>query len=229
MAVDEKLIDYLSEFVTPERRRRMEQALAERTRYLTVVLEDIYQSHNASAVLRSCDGFGVQDVHIIENRNRYQLNRDVALGTSQWLTLSTYSEQEHNTLAAFETLRGRGYRIVATAPHRSAWNVQEIPIEDGPIALVLGNELDGLTDVALQHADEYLRIPMRGFVDSFNISVAAALFTHFLSYRIRAAGLPWQLSAEEQQEIRLAWLRRSVRRVESVEAQYHKRYAHSGG
>jgi tRNA (guanosine-2'-O-)-methyltransferase len=223
MAVDEKLIDYLSEFVTPERRRRMEEALARRTRYLTVVLEDIYQSHNASAVLRSCDGLGIQDVHIIENRNRYQVNPDVALGTSQWLTLAGYRDAENNTLTAFETLRRRGYRIVATAPHRSAWSLEEFPVEDGPIALVLGNELDGLTDVALNNADEHVKIPMRGFVDSFNISVAAALFMHFMTYRIRTAGIAWQLSEEEQQELRLAWLRRSIRRVESLEAQYHRR------
>ena len=200
----------------------MEAALAQRTRYLTVALEDIYQSHNASAVLRSCDGLGIQDVHVIENRNPYKVNPDVALGTSQWLTIHTYRDGEHNTRAAFDELRRRGYRVVATAPHRGDIDLEDFAIEEGPVALVFGNELDGLTDVALDNADAYLRIPMRGFVDSFNISVSAALCMHHLTHRMRSRGVTWQLSETEARELRLSWLRRSIRRSDALEAQYHE-------
>lgn len=249
MPVDPQLIEYLSQFVTEARRRRMEEVLAERTRYLTVVLEDLYQSHNASAVLRSCDGLGIQDVHIIENRNRYQVNPDVALGTSQWLTMRKYGAAEvgaagakdrvegtgaadrpepagaagaaENTLSAYRALRRAGYRIVATAPHRGTIDLEDFPVEEAPTALVFGNELDGLTETALEHADAYLRIPMRGFVDSFNISVSAALCMHFLTHRLRHSRVEWRLSEGERQELRLAWLRQSIRRVDALEAKYH--------
>lgn len=259
MPVDPQLIEYLSQFVTDARRRRMEEVLAERTRYLTVALEDLYQSHNASAVLRSCDGLGIQDVHIVENRNRYQVNPDVALGTSQWLTLRKYGDagaesdgtrgpataaaaganargaNDHeegtgaadrsdraaeNTLTAYAELRRAGYRIVATAPHRGTIDLEDFQVEEAPTALVFGNELDGLTDTALENADAFLRIPMRGFVESFNISVSAALCMHFLTHRLRRSQIDWHLSEEEKQELRLAWLRQSIRRVEALEEQY---------
>jgi tRNA (guanosine-2'-O-)-methyltransferase len=222
MPADPRLIEFLSQFVTDARRNRMEAALAQRTRYLTVALEDIYQSHNASAVLRSCDGLGIQDVHVIENRNPYKVNPDVALGTSQWLTIHTYRDGQHNTRAAFDEMRRRGYRVVATAPHRGDIDLEDFAIEEGPVALVFGNELDGLTDVALDNADAYLRIPMRGFVDSFNISVSAALCMHHLTHRMRSRGVTWQLSETEARELRLSWLRRSIRRSDALEAQYHE-------
>ena len=263
MPVDPQLIEYLSQFVTDARRRRMEEVLAERTRYLTVALEDLYQSHNASAVLRSCDGLGIQDVHIVENRNRYQVNPDVALGTSQWLTLRKYGDAgaesdgtrrpagaaaganarganargandraegsgaadrsgraAENTLTAYAELRRAGYRIVATAPHRGTIDLEDFQVEEAPTALVFGNELDGLTDTALENADAFLRIPMRGFVESFNISVSAALCMHFLIHRLRRSRIDWRLSEGEKQELRLAWLRQSIRRVEALEEQY---------
>ena len=231
MAADPRLIAHLSTFVTERRRERMEAVLSERTRFLTVVLEDLYQYHNASAVLRSCDGVGVQDVHIIENRNRYQVNPDIALGSSQWLTQHRYGRADAdtedaggdpagNTREAYRALRARGYRIIATAPRRGDIDLEQFPVEEAPTALVFGNELDGLTETALEEADGYLRIPMRGFVDSFNISVSAALCMHFLMHRLRQTAVEWRLSEEEKQELRLAWLRRSIRRVERIERSF---------
>ncbi|MFP4485226.1 MAG: TrmH family RNA methyltransferase, partial [Spirochaetaceae bacterium] len=126
-----------------------------------------------------------------------------------------------NTLAAYRALRRAGYRIVATAPHRGTIDLEDFQVEEAPTALVFGNELDGLTETALEHADAYLRIPMRGFVDSFNISVSAALCMHFLTHRLRHSRVEWRLSEGEKQELRLAWLRRSIRRVEALEAQYY--------
>jgi tRNA (guanosine-2'-O-)-methyltransferase len=217
--VDE-LIQHLSTFVTPERLARMEQVLENRTRYITVCVEDIYQPHNGSAVLRTCDACGIQDVHIIENRNRYQTNPGVELGSAQWLSLHYHSEHEHNTLAAYERLRSRGYRMVALTPHHDPIDLEELSLHAGPLALVFGNELDGLTREAIDHADERVRIPMVGFVESFNISVSAAICLHRLAFALREHDLPWPLRDDEKQELLLSWLRRSVKHSEMVEERF---------
>ncbi|MFW5689545.1 MAG: TrmH family RNA methyltransferase [Spirochaetota bacterium] len=220
-----ELVEYLTGFVTAERLERMEAALAERTRYLTVVVEDIYQPHNASAVLRTCDCFGVQDVHIIENRNRYRVNPGVELGTAQWLTLRRYRERENNTAAALEAIRARGYRIVATTPHTDQVALEEFDLGAGPAALVFGNELDGLSPVALDHADAHLVIPMYGFVESFNISVSAAIVLHHLTHALRSSGLDYRLSADEREAVLLGWLRSSVGRADALEREFYARRA----
>jgi tRNA (guanosine-2'-O-)-methyltransferase len=233
------LVEYLSSFVTPQRLDRMHQVLNQRTRYLTVVLEDIYQPHNASAVLRSCDAFGIQDVHIIEDKNAYRVNPDVELGTSQWLTMNRYratSGSKHHdpknqsptnpipTAKAIQQLKDMGYRIVATSPDPQGYSLRDFPLDPGPIALFFGTELSGLSDYVLEHADTYVAIPMHGFVESFNISVSAALCMYDLSTRLRSSALPWQLSFEEQQEILLQWLRRSIKRADALEREFHLNY-----
>lgn len=210
-------IDYLSGFVTRRRLERFYQVLYYRTRYLTVALEDIYQPHNASAVLRSCDGFGVQDAWIVENRNTYTVNPGVELGTRQWLSLHRFGTYEYNTYAAIEKLRSSGYRIVATTPHTDDVPLEEFDLEAGPAAFFFGNELDGLSEEMLSAADEYMRIPMYGFVESFNISVSCALTLHHLTYRLRRSELPWTLSQEERDELLLEWLRSSIKRSQEIE------------
>lgn len=210
-------IQILEEFVTERRKSRMARVLDNRTRYVTVMLEDIYQPHNASAVLRSCDAFGVQDVHIVENRNEYQVNPGVELGTSQWLDLVRYGD---GTDACIGTLRARGYRIVATTPHRNDVTIDTFDLEQGPCVLMFGTEKDGLSDTALSRADEFLRIPMVGFVESLNISVSAARALYTITSRLRGSGtgteLSWRLTPEERSEIYLRWLRQSVRNADEI-------------
>lgn len=208
----EALITALSEFVTPERRQRMTEVLAQRTRALTVVLEDIYQPHNASAVIRSCDLFGVQELHVIENRYRYRVNRGVTMGASRWVTLHRYREPDgENTERCIAGLRLNGFRIVATTLRPGARPIGEIDVET-PIALLFGTEEHGLSDRAHDLADEFAFIPMVGFTDSFNISVSAAISLYELAPRVRRSALPWQLEAEERRLLLLDWLLKSVRR-----------------
>ena len=111
-----ELIDHLSRFVTENRLNLINSILERRTRYITLVLEDIYQPQNASAVLRSCECFGIQDIHIIENENEYKINRDVSLGSNQWLNLHYYNKAAFNTTDALKVLKEEGYRLVATSP-----------------------------------------------------------------------------------------------------------------
>ena len=216
------LLSYFQEFITEERQALFEKVLSQRTRHITVVLEDIYQSHNASAVLRTCDLTGIQDVHIIENRNEFNVNPDVALGSSKWLNLIRYSDENNTIAKVFKTLKAQGYRIIATTPHKNDNTPETIPLE-GKMAIVLGTELNGLTDDAIEMADEYLRIPMYGFTESYNISVSAALILYTLSKRLRNSEINWSLTAEEKTDILLEWSRRSIKKSDVLEREFFRK------
>lgn len=221
---DKKLLEFLYAFITAERKQRFEEVLAYRTRHVTVVLEDIYQSHNASAVLRSCDLTGVQDVHIIENHNVYDINPDIVVGSTKWLNLHKYNELDFNTPAVFDMLHARGYQIAATCPHRNDFTPDTLPI-DRPVALVFGTEKTGLTGYAISHADMHVRIPMFGFTESFNISVSAALLMHALTNRLHASSdINWKLTDEEKDELRLAWTRNTLSRIKFYDVKFNQLY-----
>jgi tRNA (guanosine-2'-O-)-methyltransferase len=209
-AITLELVGYLKDFITEERFRKFRAAVAQRTRHITLALEDIYQPHNASAVLRSCECFGIQDVHIIESRNKYEVNPDVALGSSKWLNLVRYNSSEDNTRACLNSLREQGYRLVATSPHKDNYDPGTLPL-DTKTALLFGTELAGLTPIALEMADDFIRIPMVGFTESLNISVSAAIFIQTLTGRLRESSVAWQLTGDEQSEILLSWLRNSIK------------------
>lgn len=217
-----ELIDHLLQFITEDRWKRINQVLEKRTRYLSVVLEDLYQPHNASAVLRSCDCFGVQDVHVIENENSFSPSRGVTIGSDQWLTLYKYNDEEtkNNTSTCYQRLRDRGYRLFATTPHEDGVSIDEVPL-DQKTAIVFGSELTGLSDFALEEADGYARIPMVGFSESFNISVSAALCLYELSTRLRKeCKNRWTLREEEKISLQLDWIRKSVRASDKIEKRW---------
>ena len=214
-----KLLEYLETMITEKRREKFGEILRNRTRFITIVLEDIFQPHNASAVLRTCDCFGIQDVHIIENRNRYEVNPDVALGSSKWLTLHRYNKAENNTAECLSKLRKDGYRIIATMPHKDEHTPQTLPV-GSKFALVFGTELDGLTETAVSMADGFVRIPMVGFTESLNISVSAAIFLYALTGRIRGQDAAWQMDPGEILDVRLAWALSSVRRSGIIASEF---------
>jgi len=226
------LLAFLGQFVTEHKRRKMAEALAWRTRYVTIALEDIYQPQNASATLRTCDALGVQDVYIIENWNPYRVNPDVALGAHKWVTLYRFRDPRRDeqslqalrempeefpaTAAAMEALRQRGYRLVATSPHVQAWGLEDIPF-DRPLAFLYGNEREGLSPYALEHADAYLRLPMYGFVESYNISVSVAITLAYVVEKLHRLEVPWRLSETERDELLLTWYRHTIDRAERLE------------
>ena len=218
------LIKHLSEYVTENRLALFKRVLASRTRYITVLLEDIYQSQNASAVLRTCDCTGIQDVHIVEERNEYDINRDVALGSDQWLSLHYYNEGEDNIHKAVKALKHQGYRIVATSPHREGSTPESFDLGKGKAALLFGTELKGLTDRALGLADEYIQIPMAGFTESYNISVSAAISLYTLRKRLEVSSLNWKLRQDENEELLLNWLRTSIKMSDQIESKFIKDY-----
>ncbi len=212
-----ELIQHLSPLITNERWNRFQKVLAERTQYLTIVLENIYQPLNASAVLRSADCFGIQDVHVIENYNEFHPDREVAMGSSRWLNIQRYNKTENNSLNCIKKLKKEGYRIVATSPHINDCNLHDFELSKGKTALFFGTEMEGLTDIVLQEADEHLKIPMYGFTESFNLSVAAAICLQHLSHQLRQQNIEWQLDKEAKETTLLNWLRYSIDRSEIIE------------
>ena len=218
------LIEHMSGCVTEKRLAILKQVLAERTRYITVLLEDIYQSQNASAVLRTCDCTGIQDVHIVEERNEYEINRDVALGADRWLSLNYYSEGEDNIYSAIKTLKKKGYRIVATSPHKDGSTPENFDLQKGKAVLMFGTELNGLTNRALELADEYIQIPMAGFTESYNISVSAAITLYTLRKRLESSSLQWKMGEVEQSELLLNWLRTTIKMSDQIENKFIQNY-----
>ena len=211
-----KQVTYLENFVTDRRKDLIRRIADNRTRYITVVLEDIYQSQNASAVLRSCDCFGIQDVHIIDNHNHFEINPDVTKGSNKWLTLSKYAYDANNSITAINELRNKGYRIVATLPRHMNTAIEEFDLEAGKFALFFGNEHRGLSRTMIDSADEFIRIPMVGFTQSLNISVSAAIILYQMTSKIRNSSLDWQLTRDEKEELKLSWLKKSLRKPEII-------------
>lgn len=217
-------IERLSKEITPERFAKMRRVLENRTRKITVVLEDIFQPHNASAVLRNCDAFGIQDAVFIENKYIQKISRDVDMGAGKWMTIRRFVSPEAvvakngiahsqppseianaNTLKALNDLKTRGYALVASTLREGAGSINDVPV-DKPIALMLGTELTGLSEVAHSQADYFFTTKMLGFAQSFNLSVFSALCLQNLSMRMRQHDDSWKLSESEKDELLLEWL-----------------------
>lgn len=206
-----ELIEYLREFISEPRWERINEVLDQRTGHISVVLEDIYQPHNASAVLRSCDGFGIQDIHVIENNNEFDASSQITIGADQWLTINRYNTPNiDNVSDCFNRLRQKGYKIVATTPHEDDFNLNELDIIK-PTALVFGTELEGVTDQVKEQADAFVKIPMSGFSESFNISVSAAICLYDLTTRLRESDLDWKLNPNRREELLLEWVKKSIK------------------
>jgi tRNA (guanosine-2'-O-)-methyltransferase len=221
-----KLLEHLLSFCTDKRAELFRKVISDRTRHITIVLENIFQAQNASAVLRSCDCFGIQDVHIIENDHPWEVNPDVALGASKWLSIFRYNELENNTAECLSKLKRRGFKLLATLPSSDAVSIYDTDISK-PCALLFGTELHGLSPLAIEMADEKVHIPMYGFTESFNISVSAALSLSILTKRLRTGTIFPGLSDEESTEVMLQWARNSVRSSEAIERKFELSYTES--
>jgi tRNA (guanosine-2'-O-)-methyltransferase len=220
--VKKELIAYLSQFVSERRQMRFHEVLAQRTGHLRVVLENVYQAHNASAILRSCDCFGIQHVHFIENRNRLRISDDVAMGSSNWLTIHRHHSSENNTTEALTELKRQGYKIVATTPHKNDHTISTLPVKN-KLALVFGTEIEGISDEVKALADDFVKIPMFGFTESFNVSVCAALCMYELMKRIRKSIPGHGLTDQEKLDVHFEWMKNSVDKGEALIRDYFEK------
>ncbi len=226
MNIEKKLayLHYLKKFVTKERQEKIKEVLALRTRYVTIALEDVAQSQNVAAIMRTCEAMGLQDLYAIERDKAIDIKTNVARGAVQWMNLHRYQVHsfEDPTLACIKDLQARGYLVAATSPHATK-TLSELPI-DKKIAFVFGTENIGLTDTALEAADERISLPMYGFVESFNVSISAALCLYDVVTRLRASNIPWQLTPDEALATEVAWMEHSVERPELMKATFLKTY-----
>jgi tRNA (guanosine-2'-O-)-methyltransferase len=218
-----QLAEYFMTFISDNRIKRMDDVLQNRTRHLTVVLEDIYQPQNASAVIRSCECFGIQDLHVIENKNHFELNPDVVVGSYKWIDVMKYRHKENNTEYCLNQLKRNGYSILCTSPHENDSSIENIDINK-KTALIFGTELHGISETAMKMADGFVKIPMYGFTESFNISVSAALCFYSVIQRLHASDVNWKLSEEEQLQTKLKWLRSVIKKHELIELEFFTKH-----
>lgn len=225
IAYKKELLSYLSAYVTDHKKERFEEVLNKRTRHLTIVLEDLFKAHNASAVMRTAEGLGLQDIHVVEQRNAYDYNPYVLRGAGKWLTLHRYNDTDQNMKCCFDYLRSHGYQVLATSPHEYAkdYNAYEI---DQKTALVFGAEETGVSDYVKKNADGFVKIPMNGFTESFNISVSAAIILEHYNRQIRSNNNGIQLTSEEAFALRLEWYQKMVPKVDAHIRAFNKTFKH---
>ncbi|HQZ25943.1 MAG TPA: RNA methyltransferase [Flavobacterium sp.] len=208
-------LNFLENILTDNRKAKFLKVLENRTKHFTVVVEDVFQMHNASAVMRSCEVFGIQELNVIEERYGKSIDKEIAMGAQKWVDINKFDNVSH----CVETLKNQGYQIIATTPHENDCLLDDFDISK-PSALFFGTERDGLSDEVLQKADGFLKIPMAGFTESLNISVSAAIIIQNLTNRLRKSDLDWHLSEEEILEKRLAWAKSSIKDIKRIEARY---------
>ena len=209
--IDLQLFEHLQSYLTDRRRSLLLDKAAQRTRFITVVMEDLYQAHNTSAVMRSCDVYGIQDLHLVEQRFGKRMDREIAMGAQKWVDLHRYQ----NTHDCLDQIKAKGYRLIATSPHESSVSLPDFKITE-PVALIFGTEKEGISQEVMDRCDECLSIPMYGFTESLNVSVSAAIVLYQLSQQLRAVDLPWKLSHQDQLILIDAWTRRSIKSVDQI-------------
>lgn len=214
------LVEHLKGFLVDERRELFKNKIQERTQHITIILENIFQGRNISASIRSADCFGIQDVHIIENDNIFNDDSEVSMGAEKWITTKRYNKHKHNSIEAIETLRSKGYQIIATSPHNTDCNLYDLDITEKKIALFFGAEVKGCSKETLQLADKRIRIPMYGFTESYNISIAVSLCLQHLTYKMRQSDINWRLPINQQEKVMLQWLRNSIKAAAEIEKKY---------
>ncbi|MEX0996846.1 MAG: RNA methyltransferase [Flavobacteriaceae bacterium] len=215
--IDYQLIIHLESYLTDRRKALFKEVLAERTRHFTVVTEDVYQLHNTSAVMRTCDIFGIQDLHVVEEIQGKRIDKEIAMGAQKWVDLHRHDHID----SCISELRAKGYRIIATTPHKNSQFLGDFDVTQ-KAAFFFGKESTGLSDKVFKQADGFLKIPMYGFTESLNISVSAAIILQDVVAKLRKTEVNWQLSEEEQLEKRMDWAMKTIKSIDTILKRYEE-------
>ena len=225
--LDVLLKERLEELITSNKKKHIDRVLENRTRHLTVVLENIHKPHNASAILRSIECFGIQDYYIIESKKLYRISPHVAKGAGKWVNIYRFNQERgEDSQMCIDKLRRKGYKICVTSPKTAgssstAYSVEKVPLEH-KMAIFFGNELNGLSETVLQEADLHITLPMWGFTESYNVSVSAALIFYSLLNSLKSSQVEWKLNEEERFTLRMEWYRKIITRADTIERELLK-------
>jgi len=219
------LTEHLESFLTEDRKIQLRKVLENRTKHITVILEDLYQTQNISAALRSCECVGIQDIHIVEGENDFTIHKAIAMGADKWLTINYYPKNSNPMISCINSLKEKGYSIIATLPDDNSCLLEELPLTK-PTAFLFGTELTGLSKEAIEAADGTVKIPMYGFTSSLNISNAVAIIVNYCIEKIRKLQIDWQLSEEEKNVLLFEWVQKSINKPELIIKRFLS--AHSG-
>lgn len=213
--VDTKLFEYLEGFLTDSRKEKFLKILQSRTNHFIIAMEDVYQLHNTSAVMRSCEVFGIQQLNVVEEKYGKDIDKEIAMGAQKWVDINRFE----NISACIADLKSKNYQIIATTPHVDDCDLDDFDISK-PSAIFFGTEKSGLSEEVLQQADGFIKIPMVGFTESLNISVSAAIIIQNLANRLRKSDIDWRLSEEEILQKRFEWTRNSIKNIDQIEERY---------
>lgn len=213
--MDVALLEYLEGFLTESRKERFLEILKNRTNHFTIAMEDVYQLHNTSAVMRSCEVFGIQELNVVEQKYGKRIDTEIAMGAQKWVDINRFNSMQN----CMDSLREKGYQIIATTPHNDSCMLHEFDITKRS-AIFFGTEKEGLSQEVIDQADGYLKIPMVGFTESLNISVSAAIIIQDITNRLRQSKVDWKLTAEEILQKRLTWTRNSIKDIKRIEERY---------
>lgn len=213
---DLQLLEHLEYYLTDNRLERFQKVLAQRTKHFTVATEDVYQLHNTSAVIRSCDVFGIQEVNIVKEVNSKRIDREIAMGAQKWVDLNRYN----TTKSCIEDLRTQGYQIVATSPHAEDCDLTDFDITKKS-CFFFGRETEGLSQQVIDSADCFLKIPMVGFTESLNISVSAAIILQHVTSKLRKSNIKWRLTEAELIEKRFDWIKKTIKNYDAIVERYY--------
>ncbi len=212
----QQVLDTLGPMLAPARRARVDEVARGRSFGIATVVDGLYDRGNISAVMRSAEGLGFSPIHVIESQIRFKKANRVTQGSDKWLDISLW--QEPGKCA--QHLKGLGYQIVTT--HLDA----AVPIDEidftVPTALVLGNEKQGVSEEMLSYSDHNTIIPMAGFAQSFNISVAAAISLYHIRLARDRAGMHSDLSEEQKRVIQAEYYLRSLGSARAILAAQRK-------
>lgn len=212
---DHELLNYLEGFLTENRKEGFLRVLKNRTKHFTIAMEDVYQLHNTSAVMRSCEVFGIQELNVIEQKFGKRIDSEIAMGAQKWVDVNRFNTIQR----CIDAKRAEGYQIIATTPHIDSCMLHEFDISK-PAAIFFGTEKNGLSEDVINQADGYIKIPMVGYTESLNISVSAAIIIQDITTRLRQSSIKWQLNEEEILEKRLDWTRKSIKDIDFIERKY---------
>ncbi|MCO4761962.1 MAG: RNA methyltransferase [Myxococcales bacterium] len=210
--------DVLEDVVNPRRVQRIDHILGQRLQSITAVYENIYDPHNVAACMRTSEGFGLQDVHVVTETEEYRTPTTITKSADQWMTAHRWD----TTDACIAHLKAEGFQIwvsdlAAEKP------LAELPVE-GKIALVVGNEANGVSEAIRQAADQRYILPMSGMVQSFNLSVALAIsLQQVVPVRRKQLGDMGDLSVERQWSLRQRWLEFGMREAGKIRSAYEQK------